>query len=130
MQHHVRTPDGVGWTVSVRRPQLGGRSGDLTLGADRPEGGFGPLLLVVALVLLGVLAPVLIESGRAWVLLGVPVLLLGVWLLLGRYPVEIRRDGADAPMHRTLIAGRRQAQRVATELAEEITRTPDAKLTG
>lgn len=109
---------------------MGGRSGDLTLRGEKVDSGFGPLLLVAGLVLLGVLAPVLIESGRSWVLLGVPVLLAGVWALLGRYPVEIRRDGADAPLHRTLVAGRRKARQVAEELAEEIARTPDDKLTG
>jgi len=129
MIRNVSTPDGVEWTVSVGRPRLGGGSGDLSVGADE-SGGFGPLILVASVVLLGVVSPALIGSGRWWVLLLVPVLAGGIWILLGRYPVEIRRDGAAEPLHRTWVAGRRQAQRIATELAEEISRTPDEKLSG
>jgi len=129
MERRVRTPDDVGWTVSVGRPRLGGRSGDLSVGRDDAGGGFGPVVLVALLVLLVVLTPVLIETGRWWLLLPAPVLAAGVWWMLGRYPVEIRRDGADAPLHRTLVAGRREARRVAAELAEEIERTPDDRLT-
>lgn len=130
MDRRVRTPDGVAWTVRVGRPALRGSTGDLVVGGTPSGGGFGPLLVVAGLVLLGVLTPVLLESGRAWVLGLVPVLLVAGWLLLARYPVELRRDGSDRPLHRTLVAGRANARRVADELAEEIARTPDADLTG
>ncbi|GAA3527412.1 hypothetical protein AFL01nite_03650 [Aeromicrobium flavum] len=130
MDRHVRTPDGVGWTVRVGRPGLRGRDGDLVIGGGEGAGGFGPLLVVVGLVLLLVLTPVLVNSGRGWVLLGLPVLAVAGWVLLARYPVELRRDGSAKPLHRTLVAGRSAARRVAGELADEIARTPDAELTG
>ena len=130
MDRRVRTPDGVGWSVRVGRPALRGREGDLVVGGTPAAGGVAPLLVVVGLVLLAVLAPVLVKSDRAWALALVPVLLVAGWLLLVRYPVELRRDGSDRPLHRTLVAGRRNARRVAGELAEEIARTPDEKLTG
>ncbi len=128
MVRHVSTPDGVGWTVTVGRPRLRAGTEDLTVGHAESEGGFGPLLLVASVVLLLVLSPVLVESGRWWVLLLVPVLLIGVWVLFARYPIEIRRDGAARPLHRTRVAGRRNARRIADELAAEIERTPDGKL--
>jgi len=130
MQRRVRTPDGVGWTVSVRRPVMREGTADLVVGERDEGGGFGPLLVVLGVVLLLLLAPVLVNSDRGWVLALVPVLLVAGWALLARYPVELRRDGADAPRHRTLVAARAHARRVADELAEEIARTPDAKLTG
>lgn len=130
MRRRVHTPDGVPWSVSVGRPRLAGRSGDLRVGEDGGRGGFGPLLTVSASIVLLVLAPVLVQSGRGWWLLAVPVLALLAWLTLGRYPVEIRRAGAREPLHRTLVAGRRQARRIAEELAAEIERTPDEKLIG
>ncbi|WP_286928403.1 MULTISPECIES: hypothetical protein [Aeromicrobium] len=130
MDRRVRTPDGVGWSVRVGRPALRGSEGDLVVGGAPAAGGFAPLLVVVGLILLAVLAPVLVKSDRAWALALVPVLLAAGWLLLARYPVELRRDGSDLPLHRTLVAGRGNARRVAAELAEEISRTPDGKLTG
>ncbi|GAA2090823.1 hypothetical protein IDH50_14690 [Aeromicrobium tamlense] len=130
MDRRVRTPDGVGWTVRVGRPALRGHEGDLVVGGTPTGGGFGPLLVVAGLVLLGVLTPVLLKSDRGWVLALVPVLLVAGWLLLARYPVELRRDGSERPLHRTLVAGRLNARRVAGELAEEIERTPDDQLTG
>lgn len=130
MQRRVRTPDDVGWTVSVRRPVIREGAADLVVGEQEDGGGFGPLLVVLGVVLLILLAPVLVQSDRGWVLALVPVLLVAGWVLLARYPVELRRDGSDAPQHRTLVAGRSRARRVANELADEIARTPDAKLTG
>lgn len=129
MERRVRTPDDVGWTVRVGRPGLRGRDGDLVIGGGSGGGGFGPLLVVAGLVLLVVLTPVLIKSDRGWVLLLVPILAVAGWALLARYPVELRRDGSAEPLHRTLVAGRAAARRVAGELADEIARTPDEKLT-
>lgn len=128
MQRRVRTPDGVGWTVSVRRPVIREGTADLVVGEGDDGGGFGPLLVVLGVVLLVVLAPVLVNSDRGWALALVPVLLVVGWVLLARYPVELSRDGADTPRHRTLVAGRTRARRVAGELADEIARTPDANL--
>ncbi|MBC9225298.1 hypothetical protein GL325_03065 [Aeromicrobium sp. 636] len=131
MDRHVRTPDGVGWTVRVARPGLRGRDGDLVVGGGTDDGsGFGPLLVIVGLLLLGMLSPVLVKSDRAWVLLLVPALVFAGWVLFARYPVELLRDGSPEPRYRTLVAGRAAARRVADELAEEISRTPDAQLTG
>lgn len=130
MQRRVRTPDGVGWTVSVRRPVVRGDGGDLVVGDGGESGGFGPLLVAAAVLLLVLLTPVLVKTERWWALALLPVLLVVGWLLLARYPVELRRDGSPAPMHRTLVAGRVRARRIADELGDEIERTPDAKLTG
>lgn len=130
MQRRVHTPDGVGWTVSVRRPVVRGDGGDLVVGEGDESGGFGPLLVAAGLVLLVLLAPVLVKTERWWALALLPVLLVAAWLLLARYPVELRRDGADVAMHRTLVAGRTRARRIANELGDEIERTPDAKLGG
>ncbi len=130
MLREVRTPDGIDWTVSVGHPRFGGASGDLTVRAEESAGGFGPLLLVASVVLLVVAAPALIGSGRWWVLLLLAPLGAGIWLTLGRYRVQIHRAGAAEPFHETWVAGRRQAVKVANELAEEIARTPDDKLTG
>lgn len=130
MQREVDTPDGVAWTVRVRRPVLRDDSGDLIVaGDDDVSGGFGPLLVAAGVVLLVLLAPVLVKSDRGWVLALLPVLLVAGWMFLARYPVEVWRDGSDAPRHRTLVAGRARARRVAAELAEEIARTPDELLT-
>lgn len=130
MQRRVRTSDGVPWTVSVRRPVVRGDGGDLVVGDGEESAGFGPLLVAAAVVLLVVLTPVLVKTERWWALALLPVLVVVGWVLLARYPVELRRDGADAPSYRTLVAGRVRARRVADELGEEIERTPDAKLTG
>jgi len=130
MQRRVLTPDGVGWTVSVRRPVVRDLGGDLVVGEADDSTGFGPLLVAAGLGLLVLLAPVLVKTDRAWALALVPVLLGVGWILLARYPVELRRDGSAAPTYRTLVAGRSRARRVAGELADEIARTPDAKLTG
>lgn len=130
MQRRVRTPDDVGWTVSVRRPAIRGSDGDLVVGGTPGGGGFGPLVVVAGLVLLLVTAPALVNSGRGWLLVLVPVLVAVAWVLLARYPVEVLRDGATEPLHRTLVAGRLRARKVADELADEIARTPDDQLTG
>ncbi|WP_313407766.1 hypothetical protein [Aeromicrobium sp.] len=130
MQRRVRTPDGVGWTVSVRRPVVRGDGGDLVVGDGDESGGFGPLLVAATVLLLVLLTPVLVKTERWWALAFLPVLLVVGWLLLARYPVELRRDGSQVPMHRTLVAGRVRARRIADELGDEIERTPDARLTG
>jgi len=129
MKRPVQTPDGVAWTVRVRRPVLRDEDGDLIVGRADETVGFGPLLVAAGTVLLVLLAPVLVNSGRGWVLLLLPVLLVAGWAMLARYPVEVWRGGAKKPQHRTLVAGRATARRIAGELAEEIARTPDAKLT-
>lgn len=130
MQRRVRTLDDVGWTVTVGRPVLRESGADLVVGESDDSAGFGPLLVAAGLVLLVLVAPVLVKSDRAWVLGLFPVLLVAGWLLLARHPVELRRDGADTPQYRTLVAGRSRARRVAAELSDEIARTPDAELTG
>lgn len=128
MVRRVHTPDGVAWTVTVGRPRWRARGADLTVGRVEEEAGFGPILVVAPLILLLVLTPVWVETDRWWVFLLVPVLLVGVWLLFARYPVELRRAASATPVHRTLVAGRRRAARVADELAAEIERTPDERL--
>lgn len=128
MRRIVHTPDGVEWTIAVGRPRLRGGAGDLTVGHGEREVGFGPLVIVLGVVLLGLLSPVLWETGRWWAFgLLVPLGVAG-WFLLARYPVAIRRHGSDEPVHVSYVAGRRQSRRIAGELADEIARTPDAQL--
>lgn len=127
----MRTTDGVGWTVTVGRPRLrvrGGDGGDLELG-ERDHGAFVPLLLVVTAVGLLLLAPVLLETGRGWLLAVPPVLLVLVAFgHLARYPVDLHRDGGLGRVHRTWVSGRRAARQVAEDLATEIERSADSAL--
>src|SRR5690554_1210608 len=101
MQRRVRTPDGVGWTVSVRRPVVRGDGGDLVVGDGEESTGFGPLLVVAGIALLVLLTPVLVKTERWWALALLPVLAVIGWVLLARHPVELRRDGSTAPTYRT-----------------------------
>lgn len=131
MKRRVRTPDAVAWTVRVGRPRWRAAAADLSVGsrASQTARGFVPLVLVAGVVMLVVLSPVLVETGRAWALVALPVLGLLLWSMLGRYPVDISRDGDTEPLHRTWVTGRRRARQVADELAAEIARTPDDDLT-